>query len=119
MTTRYVLHVEFADDPPRVAAFDTFGEAEHYLDYFEVSVFDPPINDGLDPALLRARIFECEDSNWGTEVDIAAARKRGDAVPLEADTETIDLVASHEKRCAAMNQYLIEVRAAKKAANNG
>jgi hypothetical protein len=55
----YVLYIEYADDPPRVAVFSTFDEAEGYLDALEVSVFDPPQNDGMDWTVLRARIFEC------------------------------------------------------------
>lgn len=74
----YVLFIELADDPPRVAVFDSLDEAEAILDAFEVTVFDPPQNDGLDRALLRARIFDCKGvslsfeyksggcSGWGT-----------------------------------------------------
>ena len=36
--TTFVLFIEFADDPPRVAVFNTFDEAEAHLDAFEVSV---------------------------------------------------------------------------------
>jgi len=76
----YVLFIQFADDPPRVEVFDSLDEAEAILDAFEVTVFDPPENDGLDRALLRARIFECKGvslafeyksgdcSGWGTQV---------------------------------------------------
>jgi hypothetical protein len=88
MTTQYVLYIEFANDPPRVAAFDSLDEAEAILDAFEVTVFDPPQNDGLDYTLLHARIFKCEGvsipfdykrgdcSGWGTEVDITEWRRR-------------------------------------------
>jgi hypothetical protein len=65
----HVLIIEFADNPPRVAVFNTFDEAEAQLDAFEVSVFDPPQNDGLDRTLLHARIFECDtNGSWGTEI---------------------------------------------------
>ena len=74
--TTYVLSIELADDPPRVAVFDTFAEAEAQLDAFEVSVFDPPKNERLDRTVLRARIFDCKGDGWGTEVDIRAARER-------------------------------------------
>jgi hypothetical protein len=84
----YVLFIEFAGDPPRVAVFDSLDEAEAILDAFEVTVFDPPQNDGLDRALLRARIFDCKGvslafnyksgdcSGWGTEIDTSAAREK-------------------------------------------
>ena len=95
--TTFVLYIEFADDPPRVAVFDTFDEAEAHLDAFEVSVFDPPRNDELDRALLRARIFKCNGvsiafnykggdcSGWGTEVDIHAAREAASAAQNETE----------------------------------
>ena len=80
--TAYVLYIQFADDPPRVAVFDSFDEAENCLDAFEVTVFDPPFNDDLLALrhTFRARIFECKGvsfpfnykrgdcSGWGTEV---------------------------------------------------
>jgi hypothetical protein len=72
----FVLYIEFADDPPRVAVFDNFEEAEGAFDAFEVTMFDPPLNDGLDRSLLRARIFDCRaPDGWGVEVDIYEARK--------------------------------------------
>jgi hypothetical protein len=55
MTTAYLLYIEFADDPPRVMVLDTLDEAEAQLDGFEVNVFDPPLYEDLDRALLRAR----------------------------------------------------------------
>lgn len=76
MTTTYVLYIQFADDPPRVMVFGSFNEAETYLDVFEVQVFDPPANDELLELPYRARIFECKDVGWGTEVDIGATRKK-------------------------------------------
>ena len=96
--TTYVLFIEFADDPPRVEVFDSLDEAEAILDAFEVTVFDPPLNDDLLALrhTFRARIFECKGvslafnykrgdcSGWGTEVDSRAARKesRGEEVHL-------------------------------------
>jgi hypothetical protein len=75
MTTT-VLYIQFANNPPRVAVFDTFEEAEEQLDVYEVSLFDPPQNDRLDRTLLRARIFECKDGCWGTEIDVDELRRR-------------------------------------------
>jgi hypothetical protein len=66
----YVLYIEFANNPPRFAVFDTLDEVGANLDAFEVSVFDPPQNDGMDRSILRARIFKCID-NWGAEIDAA------------------------------------------------
>jgi hypothetical protein len=70
----YVLFIQFAEDPPRVAVFGTLDEAEAHLDGFEVSLFDPPLNEDLDPSLLRAHIFECKSDDWGTEINIEERR---------------------------------------------
>ena len=52
-STAWVLHIEFADDRPHVAAFNTFDEAAAQLDAFKASEFGP----SQDARLLRARIF--------------------------------------------------------------
>jgi len=75
MPITYVLYIEFADDPPRVAVFDTFDAAKASLDYFEVSLFDLQNNE-MNLGLFRARIFECRGANWGTEIDIEEKRRR-------------------------------------------
>jgi hypothetical protein len=90
LTVTYVLHIEFADDPPRVGVFDTLAEAESTLDAFTVTAFDPPQNDTLQGLPFRARIFECSKygpniafdyergntSGWGIEIDVNELERR-------------------------------------------
>jgi hypothetical protein len=85
----YVLFIEFADDPPRVAVFNTFDEAECCLDVFQVEMFDPPRNDALHELPFRARIFKCDEDGWGTEIDIRAAREKITGKPLPSKTDIV------------------------------